>query len=150
MTRGTMKHVIIYWSRYGNGKRIVEQLSKALGEKGDEVILLSTDEADPTSLPEADIYTFSSPTEMMNVQKNMRKFMKKLGGMEGKTYGIINTHQMESKNWLPKMEKMLDKKGMTKKAELDILIGKEAKAADGLREGWERKVEEFADRLIHK
>ena len=94
-----MNYVIIYWSRYGNGLKAVKYLAAKLKGK---VQILKTGEADPGSMPEADLYVFSSPTEALNVQKNMRKFMKNLQGMEGKKYGIINTHAMK-RNLLGKM-----------------------------------------------
>jgi flavodoxin len=142
-----MKYVIVYWSRYGNGKKVVEHLSRILEEKGNETTILTTDQANPTSMPESDMYVFSAPTEMMNVQKNMRKFMKKLCDLEDCSYGIINTHETEGINWLSKMEKMLSKKGMKMKAGMDFQIGKGAKKAEGLPEGWEKEVEQFAEKL---
>ncbi|MCK4365912.1 MAG: flavodoxin family protein, partial [Thermoplasmatales archaeon] len=120
-----MKYVIVYWSRYGNGKKVVDYLAGKLKEKSIETQILKTDEADPTALPEADLYVFSAPTEAFNIQKNMRKFMKELQGMEDKKYGIINTHRM-NKNWLPKMEKLLTKKKMVKMAGVDFQVGKDA------------------------
>jgi flavodoxin len=142
-----MKHVIVYWSRYGNGKKLVEHLSKVLVERGDETTVLTTKEADPASLPDADMYVFSAAQEMMNLQKNMRKFMKNIKGLEGRSYGLINTHQMDEKNSLPKMEKMLSKAGMVKIASMDFKIGKNAKNAQGLPDGWEKTVEEFTEKL---
>jgi flavodoxin len=140
-----MNYVIVYWSRYGNGKKIVENLVTKLNKKG-EIKIFKTDEADPSSMPEADIYVFSSPAEAFNVQKNMRKFMKKLQGMDGKKYGIINTHGMD-RNWLGKMEKLLSKKNMEKVAEVDFKVGKDANTGNGLFDGWEAKVTEFAGKL---
>jgi flavodoxin len=142
-----MKYVLIYWSRYGNGKKVVEHLSKILEGKGNETTILTTDQANPTSMPECDMYIFSAPTEMMNVQKNMRKFMKKLSGVENCNYGIINTHETPGKNWLTKMEKMLGKKGMKMTASLDFQIGKGAKEAESLPEEWETEVERFSEKL---
>jgi len=110
-----MKYAIIYWSRYGNGKKIVDYLAEKLKEKGGEVQIFKTSDANPAAMPEADLYVFSTPTEVFNIQKNMRNFMKKLEGMEGKRYGIINTHAMK-RNWLHKMEKLLSKKKMVKVA----------------------------------
>jgi flavodoxin len=141
-----MNYVIVYWSRYGNGKRIVDYLTGKLKEKKAETQIFKTDEADPTSMPNADLYIFSAPTEAFNVQRNMRSFMKKLKGMDGKKYGIINTHAMD-KNWLNKMEKLLNKKKMIKVAGVDFKVGKEAESGNGLLEGWEAKVDEFAGML---
>jgi hypothetical protein len=97
-------------------------------------------------MPEADMYIFSAPTEAFNVQRNMRSFMKNLQGMEEKNYGIINTHGMD-KNWLPKMEKLLSKKKMVMKAGVDFKVSKEANTGNGLMEGWEIKIDEFASRI---
>lgn len=142
-----MKYVIIYWSRYGNGKKIVEYLSVKLKKKAADIKIFKTDEINPMDMPEADIYVFSAPAEAFNVQKNMRKFMKKLEGMENKKYAIINTHAMEKKNWLYKMEKLLSKKNMVKIAEIDFHVGKDASSGNGLMQGWQEKIDEFTKKL---
>ena len=141
-----MKYVIIYWSRYGNGKKIVEYLEGKLKAKKSDVTVLKTDDADPSSLPDADVYVFSAPTEAFNLQRNMRSFMKKLSGVDGKKYGIINTHGMD-RNLLGKMEKLLNKKSMEKVASVDFKVSKEANTGNGLMDGWEEKIDEFAGKL---
>jgi len=141
-----MNYIIVYWSRYGNGKKIVDYLAEKLNEKEGKTQILKTDEADPTSMPKADLYVFSAPAEAFNIQKNMRNFMKNLKGMEEKRYGIINTHAMK-KNRLYKMEKLLYKKNMAKVAELDFQVGKDAQTGNGLMKGWEAKLDEFAGKL---
>ena len=138
-----MKYAIVYWSRYGNGKKIVDRLATKLPG---ETQILKTDEADPTSMPEADFYIFYSPTEAFRVQRNMRSFMKGIKGMEGKKYGLINTHSMD-RNWLDSMEKYLSKKKMVKVAGVDFKVGKEANTGDALPGGWEAEVDEFASKL---
>ncbi len=138
-----LKYAIIYWSRYGNGKKAVEYLAAKLNKNGAETQILKTDDADPSAMPEADMYIFSAPIEAFNVQKNMRKFVKKMKGMDGKRYGLICTHGMD-KNWLPKMEKMIVKKGMKMAAAVDIQVGKDGASGDALMEGWEAKLDEFA------
>ena len=140
-----MKYVIVYWSRYGNGKKIVDYLSEKLKKAGDTQIL-KTDEADPTAMPDADLYIFSAPTEAFNIQKNMRTFMRGLEGMEEKKYGIINTHGMKTSK-LQKMEKILTQKKMIKVADVDFQIGKDANTGNGLMDGWETKLDEFAKKL---
>jgi len=141
-----MKYVIVYWSRYGNGKKLVDHLAATLQTKGAQTQVLTTDEANPAALPPADVYVFSAAVEAMNIQKNMRGFMKRLQGMAGKNYGIINTHGMP-KNRLPKMEKFLSIKDMVKLAEIDFLVGKEAQTGNGLPTGWETALDEYAARL---
>ena len=141
-----MKYVIIYWSRYGNGKKIVDYLAGKLKEKGGETQIFKTNETDPTAIPEADKYIFSAPAEAFNIQKNMRTFMKKMEGMNDKKYGIINTHGMK-KHRLPKMEKLLTKKNMVKVAGVDFQVGKNANTGNGLMDGWETKIDDFAGKL---
>jgi flavodoxin len=142
-----MKTVIIYWSRYGNGEKIVKHLETTLKEKKAEVTVLKTADAYPAAMPKADLYVFSAPAEAFNLQKDMRSFMKKLQGMDGKIYGIINTHGM-NRNWLGKMEKLLNKKNMEKVASVDFKVGKEANTGNGLTKGWEKKVEKFSETLV--
>ncbi len=142
-----MNIVITYWSRYGNGKKIVEKLLEKLKAKKAKITLQTTEEADPKSLPDADIYIFSAAAEAFRVQANMRKFIKQLSNMPDKKYGIINTHAMKNKNWLKSMEKMLNKKQMTKIAEIDFHIGKGQESGTGLEEGWEDKLDSFVSQL---
>lgn len=142
-----MKYVIVYWSRYGNGQKLVNYLAGKLKEKGAETQMFKTDEADPTAIPKADIYVFSAPTEALNIQKDMRKFMKNLRGMEERRYGIINTHGMK-KNRLDKMEKLLSKKKMIKVAGVEFHVeGDGVQTGNGLMGNWKAKLDEFAGKL---
>jgi flavodoxin len=141
-----MKYVIVYRSRFGNGKKLVDYLTGKLNEKG-VTKLFKTDEADPAAMPEADVYVFSAATEAMNIQKDMRKFMKKLKGLDGKKYGIINTYGMK-KDRLDKMEKLLSKKKMVKVAGVEFHVeGDGVQTGNGLMMGWEAKLDEFAGKL---
>ena len=141
-----MNYVIVYWSRYGNGKKIVDYLAGKLNEKAGKTQIFKTDEADPTAMPKADLYVFSAPTEAFKVQKNMKNFMKNLEGMEEKKYGIINTHGMK-KSRLHKMENLLFKKKMVKVAEVDFKVGDGSQTGNGLMEDWKAKLDEFTGEL---
>ena len=136
-----MKYVIIYWSRYGNNKKIAETLAQKLTQKPAETQLFTTDQANPRNLPPADVYIFSAPAEAFNLQRNMRSFMKKIQGMDGKKYAIINTHGMK-RNWLGKMEKLLSKKNMIKIAETDFQVAdKDPTTGKPLLKNWESKLD---------
>jgi flavodoxin len=141
-----LKFAIVYWSRYGNGKKIVDYISNKLTTKKIETNVFKTDEADPSNLPEADLYIFSAPAEAFNIQRNMRNFISNIEGMDGKKYGIINTHAMK-KNRLYKMENLLSKKNMVKVAGVDFQVGKEANSGNGLMSDWESKLDEFINKL---
>jgi len=142
-----MKYVLYYWSRYGHNKKIVDYLGTKLKDKSKNVEIINVEGADPANIPDADLYVFSAPTEAFNVQKNMRKFMKKLETMDGKKYGIINTHGM-NKNWLSKMEKYLKNTNMQKVAETDLIVkGEGQKEGNGFIEDWQEKIDAFSKKL---
>ena len=141
-----MNYVIVYWSRYGNGKKIVDYITTKLKDKGGKTQVFKTDETDPASLPDADVYIFSAPAEAFNLQKNMRTFMKNLEGMGEKKFGIINTHGMKSGK-LEKMEKILSSKKMVMVAGVDFQVGKEAQSGNALPDGWELKIDVFIEKL---
>ena len=141
-----MNYVIVYWSRYGNGKKIVYYITTKLKDKGVKTQVFKTDETDPASLPDADVYIFSAPAEAFNLQKNMRTFMKNLEGMEEKKFGIINTHGMKSGK-LEKIEKILSSKKMVMVAGVDFQVGKEAQSGNALPDGWELKIDDFIEKL---
>jgi hypothetical protein len=117
-----------------------------LKKQGAETQILMTKEAHPTSLPNADLYVFSAAAEKFNLQQDMRSFLKNLSGMNGKKYGIMNTHAMK-KNRLGKMEKILSKKGMVKVAEVDFQVGKNLTSGNSFIGDWETKLGEFAKKL---
>lgn len=139
-----MKYAIIYYSRFGNNKKIVEHLAQILMKKG-QVQVLTADKT--KSLPPADVYVFSAAAERFSIQSDMKTLMKNLIGMEGKKYAIINTHALKFKSWLGRMDKLLSKSGMAKIAEIDFRVGDGTKKGSGLAEGWEKRLEEFAGKL---
>lgn len=142
-----MDYAIVYWSRFGHNKKIAEELSKKLKEKGGKTKIFTTNQVDPTNMPNADTYIFSAPAEAFRVQKNMRRLIKNLDDMNRKKYAIINTHSLR-KNWLKSMDRILSKKDMTKLAELDFKINKEGqKEGKGFIKNWEKELEEFTKKL---
>ncbi len=142
-----MNYVAVYWSRYGHNKQIVDYLNEKLREKDHQVTVLKTDDADPASLPDADVYIFSASAEAFRLQKNMRKFMKKLSGLDGKKYAIINTHGMKKRNWLKSMDRILTSKGMEKAAETDFIIGEGQDKGEGFTEDWKKKLDEMIEKI---
>jgi menaquinone-dependent protoporphyrinogen IX oxidase len=141
-----MKYVIVYWSRYGHGKKLVTYLAEKLNDKKIETQIFKTDEINPTSMPEADLYVFSAPAEAFSLQRTFKGFLKRLEGMDNKKYGIINTHGMD-KHRLGQMEKILSSKKMVKVAEVDFKVGKDIKSGNAFVEDYKPKIEEFAGKL---
>lgn len=142
-----MNFVIVYWSRYGHNKKIVERLSEKLKENGHTAKVFKADELEPKELTKADVYVFSAAAEAFRVQKHMRAFMKNLIDVEGKKVALINTHAMKKKNWLGSMEKFVKKKSMMVVASTDFLIGEGQDKGEGLGVDWETKLDGFADTL---
>ena len=141
-----MKYVIVYWSRYGHGKKLVTYLAEKLNDKKIETQIFRTEEVDPTSMPNADLYVFSAPAEAFSLQRTFKGFLKRLEGMDNKKYGIINTHGMD-KNRLDQMEKILSKKNMIKVAGVDFKVGKDIKSGNAFIEDYKPKMKEFAEKL---
>lgn len=142
-----MECVIIYWSRFGHGEKITGYLAEKLQEYEINTKTFKANDVDPKKTPEADLYIFSSPTEMLRIKKQMKKIMKKLDNLQGKKYGIINTHAMK-KDRLKNMEKILKKKEMEKIGELEFQIDKKkSEKGEGLPENWQARVEQFVKRL---
>jgi hypothetical protein len=48
-----------------------------------------------------------------------------------------------NRNWLGKMEKLLNKKNMQKIASVDFKVGKDANNGNGLMAGWQSKADNF-------
>ncbi len=137
---------MVYWSRYGHNKKLIDFLENILKKNGGETQIFTTEQANPTALPNADVFIFSAAAEKFNLQQNMRKFMKNISGMDGKKYGIMNTHAMK-KNRLSKMEKLLSKKNMVKIAEADFQVGKDISSGNAFIGNWKAKLDEFAKKL---
>lgn len=136
----------MYWSRFGHNKKLVDSLTGMLNKKGAETQIFTTDQANPTTLPTADLYVFSAAAERFNLNSNMRTFMKNISGMDGNKYAIMNTHGMK-KSRLPKMEKLLSIKNMVKVAEVDFQVGKNTSGGNAFVGDWEAKLGEFAKKL---
>ncbi|UCG69621.1 MAG: hypothetical protein JSV09_00935 [Thermoplasmata archaeon] len=144
-----MKFVIVYSSRFGNGKKCVDFVDEALRTKGHEVQVINAPKADPSQLPPADMYIFSGASEAFNIAKGIRKYLKKLPPMEGKKYALISTHGMKRAIALKKMEKLLSKKKkMVKVSSIDFRIGEGSFEGNGLPEGYEDSLREWVEGIV--
>jgi flavodoxin len=141
-----MKYVIIYSSRYGNGKKCVDIVDEQLKAKGHDVRVINAPQADPGELPPADMYIFSGATEAFNIAVGIRKYLKRLPVMKGQKYALISTHGMKRAIALNKMEKLLtQKKKMVKVSSIDFRIGDGSSEGNGLPEGYEDKLKKWVE-----
>jgi flavodoxin len=143
-----MKIVIVYSSRFGNGKKCVDIVVEQLRSKGHEVRVINSQGADPSQIPPADLYIFSGASEAFNIAVGIRKYLKKLHVMEGKRYALISTHGMKRAIALRKMEKLLSKKKkMNKVSSIDFKIGDGSFEGNGLPEGYEDELIKWANTI---
>jgi multimeric flavodoxin WrbA len=159
-----MKVEMFHASKYGNGEKVVAYLQGLLVLKGHQADFRHVRDAKPKDVPPADLYVFCAPTRLGKPIGKMRRLLKKVVLPEGAKYALIATHgepvpdkktgkmpsQEEIEKYqqnLPIMESLLKEKGAVKVAELKVyVIGTTMKGP--LVEGWERKVEEFAAKLV--
>jgi flavodoxin len=144
-----MKIVMVYSSRYGNGKKCVDVVDEQLRTKGHEVQVINAPKADPNQIPPADLYIFSGATEAFNIAVGIKKYLKKMPSMDGKKYALISTHAMKRAIALNKMEKLLTKKKKMKKvSSIDFRVSNKAQQGNGLPEGYEDSLLEWVEGIV--
>jgi flavodoxin len=160
-----MKIAVFYESKSGNGKAVVGRLSGTLSAKGMEVEVHHIDEVAPKEIGAVDFYLFSSPTRLGKPIGSMKRFLKKAKLPEGAKYALIATllvptpnkktgimpTQEELDKWqrtIPVMDEILTEKGATKVADLKVYVSLYNQLS--LEDGWEKKVDAFADELVSK
>jgi flavodoxin len=143
-----MKVCIAYASKYGNGKKCMEYLRNVISTKDHNVEMFPIHEKEPTSVPSADLYVFSSPTHMGDPAGKMVKFLKKMQiTQKGANYALVTTCMNPPKTkCLKKMEKILSKKELSKVS--DGLMIKVAGMRGPLDSGYKEKLETFANTVL--
>jgi hypothetical protein len=148
-------------SKYGNGKQVGEEFKKIMAGKGVTVNVHHVREAWPKNLPIADVYVFSSPGRIGKPIGSVRRFLKKVELPSGTKYAILSTQgaprpnkktgrmptEEEQARWqriIPIMNELLQSKGLQKVAEGKVLV---TGIKGPLEEGWQKKVEDFADQI---
>ena len=140
-----MKVVIVYSSRYGNGKKCVDCVDARLKAKGHSVQVQNAPSSDPSQIPPADLYVFSGATEAFGLAKGIKQYLAGLPELSGRKYALINTHGMKKARGLPRMEKILSGKNMVKFDEIDFQVGDGTDKGNGLPAGYEAMLARWAD-----
>ena len=141
-----MKINIVYESKFGNGKHVLDELSQLLKDKKQEVELFRFTETDPGNLPRADLYLFHSPTRQFMLPPGVRSFIRRFAPpVEKAKYALSTTYMDPRTIALKKIDAYLRKKGMVKVTE-DLKI--KVLEIKGPLEEYREKIEDFADRLI--
>jgi multimeric flavodoxin WrbA len=157
-----MKIEYFHASKYGNGAMVAEEFKKLMVAKGVTVNVHHIRDARPKELMPADLYVFSSPGRIGKPIGSMRRFLKKVRLPSGTRYAILTTEgapqpnkktgKMPTEEELaryecvrPIMNELLQAKGMKKIAEEKVLV---TDLRGPLEEGWQKKVETFAARVL--
>ena len=113
-----MKINIVYESKFGNGKKMLDELAQLMKDEKQEVEFFKFTETGPDSLPAADLYIFHSPTRQFMLPIGVRSFVKKFNPPAEKTKYALSTTYMDPRAIaLKKMDALLQKKGMVKAVE---------------------------------
>lgn len=156
-----MKILYLHASAFGNGARVAEELKEHLADKDVPVEVHHIREMDARRLPEADLYLFSSPGRMGKPIGSMRRFLKKTRLPAGTRYALLTTEgaprpdkktgrmptEEEIARWervRPTMNEILQGKGLVEVAEDKVYV---TGMKGPLEDGWQRKVDGYADRL---
>lgn len=158
-----MKIEYYHASKYGNGALVAEEFKRIMANKGVSVNVHHIRDAKPRVLPSADLYVFSSPGRIGKPIGGMRRFLRKIQLPSGTKYAVFTTQSSARPNkktgkmpseeelarWervLPIMNELLQEKGLKKVAEGHVIVT----AMKGpLEEGWQNKVEAFADQIMN-
>jgi menaquinone-dependent protoporphyrinogen IX oxidase len=156
-----MKITYLHASKFGNGALVAEEFKKHLATKGVAVDVHHIREMDAHHLPAADLYLFSSPGRMGKPIGSMRRFLKKADLPSGTKYALLTTEgapRPDKKTGRMPTEEEVAKWEKVRPTMTDILrgkglveVGEDAVYVTGMRgpleDGWQRKVDAFADHL---
>jgi hypothetical protein len=156
-----MKIEYLHASKFGNGAIVAAEFARLMAGKGVAVEVHHIRELNPTEVPPADLYVFSSPGRMGKPIGRMRRFLRKLNLAVGAKYALLTTEMAPSPDkrtgrvpteeelarWQrvrPMMNEILQAKGLVKVGEDKIYVT----AMKGpLEQDWEQKVSGFVATL---
>jgi hypothetical protein len=156
-----MRIVYLHASKFGNGAIVAGEFARLMAGKGVAVEVHHIRELNPTEVPPADLYVFSSPGRMGKPIGRMRRFLRKLNLGVGARYALLTTEMAPSPDkrtgrvpteeelarWQrvrPIMNEILQAKGLVKVGEDKVYVT----AMKGpLEQGWEQKVSGFVATL---
>lgn len=148
-------------SKYGNGAKVAEEFKSRMGSRGVAVNVHHIKDASAKALPPADLYVFSAPGRMGRPIGSMRRFLKHLDAPAGARCAILTTEgapQPDKKTGkvpteeelarvqkvIPIMSDLLKGAGLVEVAADKVLV---TGMKGPLEDGWETKVDAFADRI---
>jgi menaquinone-dependent protoporphyrinogen IX oxidase len=148
-------------SKHGNGAEVASYFSEVMQATGSTVNVHDVRETDPTEIPDADLYVFSSPGRLGKPIGRMRRFLARAPLRRGAEYALLTTEAAprpdkqtgripsaeeitEHQRVRPIMDEILAGKGLIKVGEQPILV---TGVKGPLEAGWHEKVKAFANGL---
>lgn len=156
-----MKIEYIHASKFGNGAMVAEAFQREMAARGVPVAIHHINEVEPTELPQADLYVFSSPGRMGRPIKGVRTFLTRVRLPGDTRYALLTTEmgpkpdkktgRMPTEEEIcrfqkvrPMMHDLLQAKGLVAVGEDKVYV---TDIKGPLEEGWQGKVAAFADRI---
>ncbi len=149
-------------SKYGNGAAVADHFKTHMSSRDVSVSVHHIRDVVPDDLPDADLYVFSSPGRMGKPIARMRRFLEGLVLPPGSRFAVLTTEMApgpDRKTGEVPTEEELAKHQRVRPMMTAILKGKglDEVASDKvhvtaikgpLEDGWQDKVEAFADQLL--
>jgi menaquinone-dependent protoporphyrinogen IX oxidase len=154
-----MRIQYVHASKFGNGAKVAAEFARRMEARGVEVDVRHVREIEPTRMPRADLYVFSSPGRMGRPIRAIRRFLRDLKLPAGTPYALLTTEmaprpdkktgRMPTEEEIcrfqhvrPAMHEALQRKGLVEVAEEKVYV---TDMKGPLEDGWEAKVGAFAD-----
>ena len=149
-------------SKYGNGAMVAEEFKKQMAARGVVVNVHHIRDVQPTEMPPADLYLFSSPGRMGKPRGSVRRFLKKARLAPGTKYALLITEaapqpdkktgrlptEEEMAKWqqvIPVMNQIPQEKGLVEAAEGKVQV---TGLKGPLEEDWQNKVGAFISQIV--
>jgi len=119
-----VKVFVVYDSKYGNTKKVAEEIVEGLKEVGGiETSISYVKEADLEGVADADALIVGAPNHMGNPSMAIKKFIDKLAKLNLKAKGIafFDTYYAKKKNFEKALKKM-EKRVNTKRPDLKLIM----------------------------
>src|SRR5262245_58934659 len=157
----SMKVEYVHASKFGNGREVAREFQRYTTSKGVATTVRHVREVDPTAVPAADLYVFSSPGRMGKPIRSMRRFLDRLDLPAGTKCAILttelaprpdnktgrtpNAEDVDTRQRVrPIMHEILERRGL-------VNVGEGVVFVEGMKgplePAWENKVADFVGGL---
>lgn len=76
------KAIVIYDTKYGNTKKVAEDIASGIKDEGMEVSIKEVKKTKKNEVSKYDLLVLGAPTHINNAKKDTKKFLKKLKGTD--------------------------------------------------------------------